>query len=310
MSMKRIFQKNRQLISKFFKTDNDDAANQEILMESVSFYCLPYFSNLSINSKREKFQFLTGRTDNSNSESDELKPYSSDTLFDSSRAKDSTKQKKSKNESPYYEFNNAYFSKFCQISRNFYKLSRITYLSLQNCCLTTVPKQLFSLPKDLISLDLSNNYISKIPPNVSWKKLKRLNLFGNLLREWPSIFEHEKIEALEYLNVGSNLIETINSSQTSLHSLKTLILSNNNLTEFPLWIIDCQELVILNISQNSFMTNLDLSYLCVMPNLKILDISSVKINKVPLKMSDSLQILILSKNLIKGLPMGDFQLIT
>ena len=182
-------------------------------------------------------------------------------------------------------------------------------MSLQNCCLCTIPKQLYSLPKELISLDLSNNFISKIPLNVSWKKLKHLNLSGNLLREWPSIFEHEKFEALDYLNIGRNLIEKINPNQPPFHNLKTFILSNNYLTEFPIWIKDCSELRILNICQNSHIPNFDLTYLCMMPNLKILNISSVRVNKIPLKMQDSLQILIISKDLVDSLPSGDYQLL-
>ncbi|KAK8900646.1 Leucine rich repeat [Tritrichomonas musculus] len=304
-----LLRKNRKLIASVFKSGTDDSTNQKMLMDSYFFYSHSYYYNLSLNSRREELQQYSGRSDNENDENKSANTDNQSSTLPNSK-EPLQKQKKQKIESPLYDFNNVYFTKFAQLIKNFTKLSHITYLSLQNCCLCTIPKQLFSLPKDLVSLDLSNNFITKIPLNMSWKKLKHLNLSGNWLHEWPSIFEHDKFDALEYLNIGNNQIEKTNSNQSSFHNLKTLILSNNLLTEFPLWIKDCSNLKILDISRNSFITNFDLNYLTSIPNLKYLDLSSVKVRKVPLKMQDSLLVLVVSNHMIDSIPIGNFQLIS
>ncbi|CAH8865629.1 unnamed protein product [Trichobilharzia szidati] len=109
-------------------------------------------------------------------------------------------------------------------------------LQVSNLKLKKIPEEVKRL-RNLRSLDLSNNKIEVIDSWISvLKGLKVLNLENNRLKYLPE--QLYLLTKLESLNVSNNLlVNFINPSAivnlTELSCLRTVNLSNNYLTEFP-----------------------------------------------------------------------------
>ncbi|VDK25510.1 unnamed protein product [Taenia asiatica] len=86
-------------------------------------------------------------------------------------------------------------------------------------------------------LDLSSNSIHNLDPWIgSFPGLKSLNVSGNKIACLPT--EVSRLTKLESLNASSNRMLALTSSQSavnfgSLRHLRTVDISNNNLSEFP-----------------------------------------------------------------------------
>lgn len=104
----------------------------------------------------------------------------------------------------------------------------LSELALTDCNLEFIPKQLEKFSKSLVSLDLSNNKIDKLPRTFCCKMSK-----------------------LEYLNLNNNKIETIPLEIKFLCRIINLDLSKNNLRMLPSTFSDLKRLKVLNVSYNN-----------------------------------------------------------
>ncbi|KAK4468949.1 hypothetical protein MN116_007613 [Schistosoma mekongi] len=122
------------------------------------------------------------------------------------------------------------------ISPRFEKAAETGVLQISSLKLKKVPEQVERL-RNLRSLDLSNNEIKTIDPWVSvLKNLKVLSVENNKLKYFPS--ELCLLAKLESLNGSNNLLTSFITpgaivNLNALSSLRTVNLSNNKLTEFP-----------------------------------------------------------------------------
>lgn len=131
-------------------------------------------------------------------------------------------------------------------------LSKITYLSVNNCDIVHLPKEIFKLPS-LKKLDLSLNLIEVLPESIKiWTKLKKLNLCHNNLTYLP----HNGIKRLKKvknLNISANKISSLPRSIKGLKSLTNLNAEENYLEELPKEIYRCISLENLNVSSNNLL---------------------------------------------------------
>ncbi|CAG0890232.1 unnamed protein product [Darwinula stevensoni] len=109
----------------------------------------------------------------------------------------------------------------------------LSLLSLEGNSLTMVPEGIKSLPL-LVSLHLSRNSISDLPPGSlcsDRSKLQILGLEGNHLTEFPSP-GLQSCFSLVQLNLGGNYIPHVNQSHFGSwsYNLETLLLRNNKIT--------------------------------------------------------------------------------
>lgn len=113
------------------------------------------------------------------------------------------------------------------------KIKNLRTLDLSNNKLTKIPnKELKNIP-NLSKLDLSNNQIEKIT-NKDWKALnylKKINLSNNKIIEITNGIN--QCQFLEKLNLSNNQIKKISGKVGYLNLLKFLNLSNNQITTFP-----------------------------------------------------------------------------
>lgn len=115
------------------------------------------------------------------------------------------------------------------------------------------------------NLNLSRNYISSIPNNILPRRLKTLNISHNIIQKLDSITDH--IPELENLNCSHNYVTNLppltnnlkvlivdncrlNSIPHVPNVLEKLIVNNNNLTELPDGILNCNQMTKLNYEGN------------------------------------------------------------
>ena len=122
-------------------------------------------------------------------------------------------------------------------------------LSLHNCALFDIPVELLKLPPKLQNLDLSENYLSEIPNEVKWEKLKNINLSINCFSSWPCIF-HSNSFHLKTLILSFNDFSLASIPSQPLPELENLDISYCNLLNFPTFILQSKNLEILNIRGN------------------------------------------------------------
>lgn len=140
--------------------------------------------------------------------------------------------------------------------RNILKLQHLRVLNLSDNHITSLPKDLGTLP-NLQELNLAQNLLFKCP-KTKWiwmeqlsvsKHLKLLDLSSNQLKEVP--YQLGKLSALVTLRLNTNLIEFLPQSLGCLEALKYLDVSFNQLSNLPGSIRNLK-LSTLNISQNNF----------------------------------------------------------
>lgn len=122
-------------------------------------------------------------------------------------------------------------------------------LNISQSKLTEFPSNLRQLDSVLRTLDLSDNKLSALPPDIgSFKLLKQLNINKNRLVSLPT--EIGKLVKLENFSACSNKLSALPSSLKNLSNLKQVHLSDNALSEFPLVFCGIRHLDVLDVSKN------------------------------------------------------------
>lgn len=128
----------------------------------------------------------------------------------------------------------------------------LEHLQVSGIRLARVDQRMIKL-RQLVSLDLSNNEISKLPE--SWEQvasLRELNLAGNQLTTLSREFCTGVLaKSLRQLILSSNLIELLPNFTCSLAALLHLNLSKNKLRALPPALARLSQLQHLDASQNS-----------------------------------------------------------
>ncbi|XP_024537594.1 LRR repeats and ubiquitin-like domain-containing protein At2g30105 isoform X1 [Selaginella moellendorffii] len=147
-------------------------------------------------------------------------------------------------------------------------LQSLELLELTANCLTSLPCEIQGL-SSLRLLNVSRNKLTTLPDEIGMlSRLERLNLSNNSLREIPSSIGH--CSALtnvcisfsaflflwitydrKQLNLSSNFLTLVPPSISELRKLKSLLVANNALKEFPASILKgCGELNSLDLHGN------------------------------------------------------------
>jgi Leucine-rich repeat (LRR) protein len=145
------------------------------------------------------------------------------------------------------------------------------------------PENIYNLV-NLELLDLTDNYIEKIPPEISnLTNLETLNLSRNYIT--IIIPEMCQLKNLSSLYLGYNGITSIPPEIYNLANLKELLLNNNFITEFP-------------------------PELCQLTNLSVLALNNNTITKIPheIHLLTNLTDLLLNNNILTEIPSELFQL--
>lgn len=123
-------------------------------------------------------------------------------------------------------------------------------LTLTNCNLTNVPKQLESFSSTLTYLDLSRNRIDNLPRTFCCKmnNLRLMDLSHNLIEILP--IEIKFFCRLVDLNISNNHLRMLPSTFSDLKSLKILNVANNNLSQLPAFRKEDVRLKELDVSHN------------------------------------------------------------
>ena len=111
------------------------------------------------------------------------------------------------------------------------QLNNLTRLNISKCRLTVFPTSLLHLNK-LKDLDISDNYISELPADLSNLQLLSLTMADNSLAEsWP-LKSIEQLSELVSLDISGNELEDVPESVLSLKCLRSLNVSNNPIRTF------------------------------------------------------------------------------
>lgn len=201
-------------------------------------------------------------------------------------------------------------------------LKDLIELKINDCLIEDLPEEICEL-NSLKILEINCNQILNLPDNIgNLKKLRFLFCNSNKIQRLPkSIGKLEKLTFLQcsdnnllkvhpnlgdlksilIISMDNNKISKLPETINNLLSLENLNLANNKLKEFP---DNCETLVnltSLKLSKN-FLT--EFSTICKIKNLTSLDLSSNKIGKIPVSISNlqELKYLDLSNNQLSDLP--------
>ncbi|VDQ03094.1 unnamed protein product [Trichobilharzia regenti] len=140
--------------------------------------------------------------------------------------------------------------------REDYPFSQGFSASLQELCVKELRLRQFDTRmlklSCLRSLDLSKNYLERIPQEIQDLNLVQLYLNNNLLASWPSIPENSALsKSLEYINLAHNLLVWLPDDFWLLSKLRNVDLSTNLLRGIPTaYLHKLQFLVILTLYSN------------------------------------------------------------
>ncbi|OAY69171.1 Plant intracellular Ras-group-related LRR protein 7 [Ananas comosus] len=168
-------------------------------------------------------------------------------------------------------------------------------VALRDGKLKTLPDELFQVDKFVRTLDLTNNKIAEIPPEIDrLLTLQRLVLAGNLLEFLPANIGN--LRNLKAITLDGNRMSVL-PDECNFLSLLLLNVSNNKLKSLPESIGDCISLEELQANGNSID---DLpSSICNLIHLKSLLLNNNNIRQLPqnlLKECKSLQNISLHDN--------------
>jgi len=136
------------------------------------------------------------------------------------------------------------------------KLPWLKRLDLSNNFLTSLPPEIIYLEK-LEELVLSNNQFDYFPLVISQlNSLRLVNLNHNWLSSLPPRIE--KLPNLETILLSGNRLRNLPTQIGNLSNLKTLDLSNNNLTDLPDTIIKLRNLNRLDLHENQLSIPLEI----------------------------------------------------
>ncbi len=197
-------------------------------------------------------------------------------------------------------------------------MTNIEILILRNVNLQSMEKIYFQNFLKLKKLDLSFNNLTRLDYG-SFKNLKLLEYLdlsfnqidfidGRIFGDWGDL----KPKTLMYLNLESNRIKNFNGSLCSLVYLKILILTNNELTEYPLITYQLKGTFNFPVSNFYFNQNKLKSFSLIKfdtSSLFVLDFSFNQISNIESNALDGLKLLqnfSLSNNLLKNITKENF----
>ncbi|XP_053251653.1 leucine-rich repeat-containing protein 69 [Podarcis raffonei] len=162
-------------------------------------------------------------------------------------------------------------------------LGRLKVLNLGNNNFEEVPEQLKYL-KSLQTLHLFRNKITRISPLIfdGLQNLVLLNLNNNQLSYLPP--EIQRLEHLECLSLDNNRLQKIPKEFCYLRKLCELHLFNNSITALPEEIKYLRKLKILILARNQIEELPD--GLCKLKRLRVLDVAGNNIQIFPTAMED------------------------
>lgn len=184
-----------------------------------------------------------------------------------------------------------------KLEKESFEGSKLKHLNFSHNRIETLEKGLF--PITLENIYLNNNKISTIQSGWidKFNNIKILDLSFNLIEFLPL----ENLNNLEHLNVQFNMIKNLDFfSKSNFDQLKTLILSNNKIYDFPSHIlINAKNLVKLDFSMN-LIENIQFPQ---MDHLKFINFSNNRITRIHgpvFSLLSSLEVADLSFNRIKN----------
>jgi len=184
-------------------------------------------------------------------------------------------------------------------------LAALEKLRLSHCGLASIPQSILNLP--MRNLDLSYNHIHRlqIPPSSGMATgLTKLCLQGNHLQELPSSIG--ELRCLKQLIMGDDLsgnnLRRIPDEIGDLRDLEEFYAARNLIEEFPMGLLRCKNLKVVNMAHNrleTFPHNLSM-----ISALKTLDFSFNSITEISEDLStpESLEMLDFRGNFIKVIP--------
>jgi internalin A len=180
-------------------------------------------------------------------------------------------------------------------ARNHY----LELVGLWELSLEELPPEI-GLLTEIISLDLSYNKLSKLPPEIGQLNIQELLLFKNRIDELPR--EIGELSSLIRFDIGENKLTDLPSEVGKLKNLTTLHLFDNRLQILPITIGELSKLKRLTLYKNS-LSSLP-SEIGRLFSLQELDISSNDISLLPPEIGklQRLEELVLSQNQLRSLP--------
>ncbi|MGK7930025.1 MAG: leucine-rich repeat domain-containing protein [Microcystaceae cyanobacterium] len=159
-------------------------------------------------------------------------------------------------------------------------------------------------------LDLSNNQLSKLPPEIAQlPQLQQLDLSNNQLSKLPP--EIAQLSQLQQLDLSNNQLSKLSPEIAQLSQLQQLDLSNNQLSELPPEIAQLSQLQTLDLSNNHFSDSQISYYQAIIKihrakteGVTYLDLSNNQLSELPQEIAQlsQLQQLDLSNNQLSELP--------
>lgn len=150
-------------------------------------------------------------------------------------------------------------------------------------------------------IDLSNNKINQIPPEiVQLLDLGSLRMANNKLTDLPD--ELFLLKSLKLLDLTHNSLTVIPESICNAEGLVELNVSDNQLKSLPMGLSACRHLEKIDASQN-FISSLPVDF-SALRKLKFLNLSQNKLTAIPQSIGKLTELdqLLLAKNQIKDIP--------
>ncbi|KAH7118821.1 hypothetical protein B0J11DRAFT_77667 [Dendryphion nanum] len=162
----------------------------------------------------------------------------------------------------------------------FSKMQKFSHIDLQGRNLITIPITLYQKATEIIQLNLSRNLSLDVPKDFiqACTNLREIKYTSNEARRLPPSLG--LATRLTMLDISNNRLQSLeNADLQKLQSLQGLRLSNNRLTQLPIYFGQYRALRSLNLSSNSLNEFPD--FLCEVHTLVDLDISFNSISSLP-----------------------------
>lgn len=135
------------------------------------------------------------------------------------------------------------------LKRHYETAEKTGVLNLSNNKLTEFPKRLLTLSSVLRNLDLSDNSLTLLPPEIgSFSLLKSITFNNNKLTFIPD--DIGNLIKLEVLSFSGNRLTDLPTTITNLANLKYVYLGSNKLKSFPVLLCGLRHLEVIDLSNN------------------------------------------------------------